>query len=255
MSRSRAAKKNSQISYLEEDRGVPRSSSFNTSIETKAFIKPATTNQRLFVRAIKDSDITIAYGPAGTGKTLTAIHTAVCLLNSEASPIERIIYVRSNVDSDDEDAIGHLPGSELEKIKPLAYPLLDNLIQFMAKGTAEYLIDSGKIEVLTMSMLRGRSFPSSFIILDEAENCTPRGIKTLLTRMGDSSKVVIIGDPDQQDRRRLENGLSDLVHRVEPYIGRLIDDYYLISMIKFGIEDVVRNGIIKTILKLYPEQG
>jgi phosphate starvation-inducible protein PhoH and related proteins len=255
MSRARATKKNSHISYMEEDRALSRSSSFNESIETKAFIKPATTNQRLFVRAIKDNDIIIGTGPSGCGKTILAVHTAITLINSDSSPIERLIYVRSNVDMDEEDGLGFIPGGLIEKSKPLAYPLLDNMIQFMARGTAEYLIDSGKIEVMTLSMLRGRSFPNAVILADELQNASPKGVKTLLTRIGENSKMIITGDSQQQDRPRLGDGLGDLISRVRSFLRKPLDGGYSIDMVEFTEEDVVRNGIIRTILKLYPEAG
>jgi phosphate starvation-inducible PhoH-like protein len=260
MPRGRSNKNRSQSTP--QDLAMPRSCSFKgaispaiapgTSIETKSFIKPCTLNQRLFVKAIKNSDVIIGVGPSGCGKTLLAIHTAITLINSEDSPIDRLIYIRPNVDRADEVGLGYLPGSEIEKTKPLAYPVLDNLMMFMSKASAEYLIDSGKVEVLTMSMLRGRSFPNCVLCLDESQNSTPGGMKTLLTRIGENSKAIILGDTSQRDRPdRDTDGLSDLVRRVQPVLKMPLDDNYYIDMVKFTREDVVRNGVIKTILRIY----
>lgn len=254
MSRARSKK---QDTVNTQDLGMPRSCSFKetTNIQTKSFIKPCTLNQRLFVKAIKNSDVSIGIGPAGVGKSLLALHTAIALINSDSSPIDRLIYIRPNVDRADEMSLGFLPGGEIEKTKPLAYPVLDNLMQFMSKANAEYLIDSGKIEVLTMSMLRGRSFPSSILILDEAQNTSPAGMKTFLTRIGQDSKAVVLGDMSQRDRPNTGiDGLSDLVNRVQPVLKQPLDDNYYIDLVRFDREDVVRNGVIKTILRIYEDE-
>lgn len=215
-------------------------------IDTAAFIKPVTASQRAFVKSIKKNDLILGFGPAGVGKSLLALHTAVQLINNEFYPINKIVYVRASVNTDGErDVLGILPGSFTEKIMPLCYPILDNMSQFVKLSTVNYLLETGRIEVIPLSMLRGRSFSNCFIIGEEAQNYSVASMKTLLTRLGQDSKMVIIGDPNQKDTR-CENGLSDLIYklRVKGYIDN-------VDMIQFTREDIVRNSLIERVLEMY----
>lgn len=216
-------------------------------VETTAFIKPATSTQRAFIKAIKNNDLVVAFGPSGVGKTLLALHTGVQLLNNDWSPIERIVYVRSNVASDEEKDIGFLPGDKHEKVRPLAYPILDNMIQFVKRGQVDYLLQTERIEVMTTSMMRGRSFSNCFVLMDEMQNASPASMKTCLTRLGDGSKMVIIGDPKQKDTR-FDSGLEDLIYRIR--VKGKIDS---VETIQFTKEDIVRHHAIARILELYNE--
>lgn len=230
-------------------------------IKTNTFIKPANTAQRLLVKSIKNNDITIAQGVSGSGKTLISLFNAVQMFNDERGPVQKIIYVRANVDSEEEQGIGYLPGTQIEKLKPLAMPILDNLCCFVNEADAQYYIDSGKIEVIPLSMMRGRSFNNAFIIADELQNASPKAIKTLLTRLGTGSRMVLLGDVTQCDTKTglYSNGLHDLVWRVsralstpapqtdEPQFTRSV------GLITFTKDDIIRHAMTRWVLDLYEE--
>lgn len=222
--------------------------SFVYKIETNVFIKPVTNTQRQFVKSIKANDLVVAVGPAGTGKTLNALHTAVQLLNNEWSSIEKIVYVRAAINSDQErDVLGILPGGYEEKIMPLCYPILDNMSKFVPMSLVKYVLEKGIIEVMPTSMMRGRSFSNTFILVDEASNISPAGIKTALTRLGEGSKMVIIGDPSQKDTRdNVEDGLADLAFKL-----KVKGDIEGVDLIQFTNQDIVRHHLIARVLDLY----
>lgn len=192
-------------------------------------------------------------------KSLLTLFNAIQFLNDKDSSIERIIYIRANVDNLEESSLGALPGDLNSKIKPLAYPVLDNLFCFMKECDANLLIDEGKIEVLPLSMLRGRSLNYSFIIVDECQNTSPKTMKTILTRLGQSSKMVLIGDTTQCDTKLgyFNNGLSDLISRLSSLIkSPRFDQYgeplpFPVGLIPFSLDDIIRNESIKWILNMY----
>lgn len=224
-------------------------------IETVKYIKPVNVRQKLFVKSIKQNTLTIGSGCAGTGKTLLALFTGIQLINNPDSPIEKLIYVRANVDDREEKEIGALPGDIIEKVRHLAYPILDNLELFMKTQTIEYLLSEGKIEVLPLMMMRGRSFNNRFIVVDEAQNIAPKSMKTILTRCGENSKMVLIGDPDQCDIDPFKNGLRDLEFRMARRKQQLEDsnkearvDF---NVIKFSKDDIIRSELTRFVLDLY----
>lgn len=212
---------------------------------TYTLIRPATENQRAFVKNIKRNTITIADGVPGCGKTLLALHTAIAMINAPENELERIIYVRPNVGVKDERDVGYLKGSLLEKIWPLAAPVLDNLITFMSEGDAKAAIENEHIIPTVVSLIRGRSFRNSLIIVDEAQNISINGLKAVLTRVAENSKVVVIGDLGQADLGELSapNGLADALHR---FVG--LDD---VGIIRFEPEDIQRHRIIQHVLSRY----
>ena len=213
----------------------------HSKIQTKKLIKPRTLNQSMFVESLKNNKITFGIGAAGCGKSLLAIHTGIVELNSEASPIEKIIYVRANVGCDDENDIGALPGELQDKVTPLAYPVYDNCREFMEDSAVKCLFEFEKIEVLPVAYLRGRSFANCFVIVDEAQNLTKTGMKTILTRMSHGSRLVLIGDPEQCDLREDR----DMLWRV----GVALSDIDSIGFIPFGKEDILRDNLIHPILE------
>ena len=212
---------------------------------THNLIRPATENQRAFVKNIKRNTITIADGVPGCGKTLLALHTAITMINAPENGLERIIYVRPNVGVKDERDVGYLKGSLLEKIWPLAAPVLDNLITFMSEGDAKAAIENEHIIPTVVSLIRGRSFRNSLIIVDEAQNISINGLKAVLTRVAENSKVVVIGDLGQADLGELSapNGLADALHR---FVG--LDD---VAITRFEPEDIQRHRIIQHVLSRY----
>jgi phosphate starvation-inducible protein PhoH and related proteins len=228
-----------------KEKEVVNNAPISFPIKTDTLIKPANYNQRELVRSIKQNDITLAYGPAGTGKTLVSLFTAVQMLNNSDSPIEKIIYIRANVDSREEKELGALPGGFIDKVKPLAYPILDNLIHFMPNNQATYLIESGRIEISPLMMIRGRSLANTFILADEVQNISPKAMKTLLTRISYGSRMVLVGDPEQVDvTHRGRDGLSDAVSR----LGSIREG---VGMIRFTKADIVRHGLTGEILDAY----
>lgn len=240
---SYGANYNSQLSYKDTAKQLTEFQPVS-KIQTTKFIKPLNSRQKEYVRLIKEKTVVLCEGSPGTAKTLLALHTSICLLNDESSPIEKIFYIRANVGISEESSIGMLPGPLQEKIIPLAYPVLDSLINFMSEGNAKYLIENSKIEVLPISMVRGRSFANSIVIVDECANCSPNTILTLLTRVGENSKMLLLGNSKQKDTvATIKDGLKDAIQRLQdlPQVGIVI----------FKDEDIVRNSVIKDILAKY----
>lgn len=233
--------------------------SYQTTIRTDTLVKPRTAGQRHLVKSIKNNRYTVAIGPAGTGKTLLSLFTGIQLFNNPESPIKRLFYIRAFVDDDVEKDIGALPGNQNEKLKPLAYPVLDNLLVFMNEQQAHFMIDAEKIEVLPLYMLKGRSLNNSFIIVDECQNTKKSQMKNLLTRVGTTSKMVICGDPGQVDSRFCphNNGLADLWRRVSIKNQLMAEqDYNYKSptgLVRFERKDIIRDEDVKWVLDLYDE--
>ncbi len=238
-------RKQASHQYQKREGTVPSLSFIDSSkgsIKTSSLIRPRTNAQRAYVDSIKSNTITLVQGQPGTGKSLLALHTAILLLNSELSPITKLFYVRSNVGMAEEKSIGFLPGSQLEKLGPLAYPVLDSLIEFMPEHQAKFLLESGRIEVLPIAMIRGRSFSNAMVLLDEAQNCTMHMLKTLLTRVGENSKMVLMGDPDQVD---LSYGLKSGFMTILDKLQGLKD----VGVLEFTVKDIQRHPIIQHILE------
>lgn len=227
----------------------------SSKIQTTKYIKPANIHQKQFVKSIKNNQFTIGSGCAGTGKTLLALFTGIQLINNADSPITQMTYIRANVDDREEKEIGALPGDLLDKVRHLAHPILDNLSLFMNPNTMEYMIDEERIEILPLMMMRGRSFNNRVIIIDECQNITPKSMKTITTRCGEDSKMILIGDPNQCDIDPMRNGLRDLEWRM----ARLIEKYAAaghelpidVGIVKFNREDIVRSRLTKLMLEMY----
>ena len=227
------------------------------TIKTKSFIKPLTAAQRHLVKSIKNNKYTVAMGPAGTGKTLISLFTGIQLFNNPESTIERLFYIRAFVDDEVEKDIGALPGNQNEKLKPLAYPVLDNMLVFMKEHQAHYMLDEEKIEVLPLYMLKGRSLNNSFIIVDECQNTNTKQMKNLLTRVGKTSKMVICGDPEQVDSRfcPINNGMADFWRKVTIKNQQMAEsDYNYKSpagLVRFERKDIIRDEDVRWVLDLY----
>lgn len=218
-----------------------------TGIPTEVYVKPITETQTKFVKAIKRNTLTIGIGPAGVGKSLLSLFTGVCLVNS--GRFSRLVYVRANLGVRDEEGIGFLPDGITEKVMHLSYPVIDALSVFMRDTDAKYMIQKGKIEISTLSLIRGRSLNNCFILVDEASSISISGMKALVTRVGTNSKLVVIGDPTMQCDLRLEpgqkDGLSDLLDRLKE---KSIED---IEIIRFCNNDIVRSNVVRELCSLY----
>lgn len=199
-----------------------------------------TEGQRLYVQAMKTSGLTMAVGPAGTGKTYLAIAmAAVAYRNKE---VERLILTRPAVEAGEK--LGFLPGDMVQKVDPYLRPLYDALYEIMGIEAYQRMLERGAIEVAPLAFMRGRTLNDAFIILDEAQNTTPEQMKMFLTRMGRNAKCVVTGDPTQIDLPNARR--SGLLVALEVLKG--IEG---VSIAQLGKEDVVRNDLVARIVNAY----
>lgn len=203
-------------------------------------IKPKTVGQKKYVDAINDNTITIATGPAGTGKTYLAVALAVkAFRNHEVS---RIILTRPAVEAGEK--LGFLPGDLQNKVDPYLRPLYDALLEMLGGESFQKHFERGSIEVAPLAYMRGRTLDDSFIILDEAQNTTREQMKMFLTRMGFNSKVVITGDSTQIDLpTSTRSGLLEAT--------RVLKNIEDIAIIALDHSDVVRHHLVQKIVKAY----
>jgi len=202
----------------------------------KRNIRPQNENQRRLLEAMEDHPLTVAIGPAGTGKTYLAIATAVRQL--EEGRIDRIVLSRPAVEAGEN--LGYLPGTMEEKLLPYLRPLYDALSDRTGGKRLKALIADGTIEIAPIAYMRGRTLNNCFVVIDEAQNCTYGQIKMLLTRLGWHSRMVITGDPDQTDLLPGVSGLSDIANRLDA-----LDD---IAVVRLTDRDVVRHPLVSCML-------
>jgi phosphate starvation-inducible PhoH-like protein len=203
-------------------------------------IAPKTVTQKQYVDAIRDSTVTFAIGPAGTGKTYLAIALAVAALSEKQ--VGRIILTRPAVEAG--ERLGFLPGDVLAKVDPYMRPLFDALYDTMDADRLAAYMDRGTIEVAPLAFMRGRTLNDSFVILDEAQNTTPEQMQMFLTRLGFGSKVVVTGDVTQVDLPREQ--ASGLIH-----VRRILAAIDGIAFVEFTHEDVVRHKLVQRIVEAY----
>ena len=203
-------------------------------------VKARTENQLLMVRESEKNDIVFAIGPAGTGKTYTAVALAVKALKEKS--VKKIILTRPAVEAGEN--LGFLPGDLKEKIDPYLRPLYDALDDMIPADKLTYFMENRIIEVAPLAFMRGRTLDHSFILLDEAQNCTDMQLKMFLTRIGASSKCVVTGDPTQIDLPpKVHSGLFTALKILSPIEG--------ISTVHLNESDVVRHRLVKEIIKAY----
>ncbi len=209
----------------------------------KKSVIPRSEKQKEYVRALKESEIIISAGPAGTGKTFLAVAVALTMLLEKK--IERIILSRPAVEAG--ERLGFLPGDMREKVDPYLRPLYDSLYDLLDFEKIQKKIEVGDIEIAPLAFMRGRTLKNSFAILDEAQNATDTQIKMFLTRIGENSKIVINGDPSQID---LPNKSLSGLNRSKKLLGHLKE----ISVVDFDHTDVVRHPLVSKIVKAYSDQ-
>ena len=196
--------------------------------------------QSEYIKALKESDIVMSLGPAGTGKSFLAVSVAVTLLIEKK--IERVILSRPAVEAGEK--LGFLPGDMKEKVDPYLRPLYDALYELFGADKIDKKIESGEIEIAPLAFMRGRTLKNCFAILDEAQNATETQIKMFLTRIGENSKLVVNGDPSQIDLiNKSHSGLTksrEVLRNVEE-----------IKIIDFDYRDVVRHPLVSKIIKAY----
>ncbi len=206
----------------------------------KKSIIPRSKKQKEYVRALRQSDIIISAGPAGTGKTFLAVAVGLTMLLEKK--IERIILSRPAVEAG--ERLGFLPGDMKEKVDPYLRPLYDSLYDLFHFEKIQRMIEIGDIEIAPLAFMRGRTLKNSFAILDEAQNASDTQIKMFLTRIGENSKIVVNGDPSQID---LPNKNMSGLDRSKKLLSHLNE----ISVIDFDHSDVVRHPLVSKIVKAY----
>ncbi len=203
-------------------------------------IKAKSINQRKMVDLMRNNDMLFAIGPAGTGKTYTAVALAVKALKEKE--VRRIVLTRPAVETGEK--LGFLPGDLKEKLDPYMQPLYDALRDMIPHEKLESFIEAGIIQIAPLAFMRGRTLDSAFVILDEAQNTTHSQMKMFLTRMGKQAKFIINGDPGQIDLpSRQVSGLKEAILTLKDMKG--------IAMVQMDEKDVIRHRLVKQIIRAY----
>ena len=237
---SRAKRKAKYQRQLQQDNTI----NFNQALKRKhILLLPKTYNQEKLIQSLLDqaTSITVATGPAGTGKTYLAMLAAIKAFRDGAC--ERLVLTRPAVGVDDEKH-GFLPGDLNRKMEPWTRPLFDVLREFYSTKEVARMLQEQTIEISPLAFMRGRTFKNAWIIADEMQNATPSQMKMLMTRIGENSKIVITGDVEQTDRSVQNNGLIDLCKRLETQRDGLTVCY-------MNNRDIQRHPIIDTVLEIY----
>jgi phosphate starvation-inducible protein PhoH and related proteins len=215
--------------------------SLNEVIKTpKRSVIPRSKKQKEYVKALKNNQIIMSLGPAGTGKTYLAVAVALTMLLEKK--VERIILSRPAVEAG--ERLGFLPGDMKEKIDPYLRPLYDSLHDLVDYNVIQKKIESGEIEIAPLAFMRGRTLKNAFAILDEAQNATQTQIKMFLTRIGENSKLVVNGDPSQIDLpNKNQSGLTQSQN--------ILKNIKEISIINFDHKDVIRHPLVTKIVEAY----
>ncbi len=203
-------------------------------------IQCRTLGQREYVAAVREGELTIAVGPAGTGKTYLAMAMAVVALKNKE--VERIVLTRPAVEAG--ERLGFLPGDMTQKVDPYLRPLYDALYEIMGVESYQRLVERGTLEVAPLAFMRGRTLADAFIILDEAQNTTPEQMKMFLTRLGMSSRCIVTGDISQIDLPRgRKSGLVEAMEVLRNVPG--------IHIVELTAKDVVRHELVQKIVRAY----
>ena len=206
----------------------------------KGAIVARSKGQHSYIDTVKNNDIVLSVGPAGTGKTYIAVAFAIAAL--ENSDVDRIVLCRPAVEAG--ESLGFLPGDLKEKVDPYLTPLYDALGDIMPKSKLQKVLSDGTIEIVPLAYMRGRTLNNAFMILDEAQNATPMQMKMFLTRLGVNSKAIITGDITQIDLpMKTDSGLIQVVKILKGIDG--------IGLVNLTESDVVRHKLVKDIILAY----
>ena len=219
--------------------------SFKRLIKTpKKSVIARSAKQSEYIKVLKENDIILALGPAGTGKSFLAVSVAITLLMEKK--IDRVILSRPAVEAGEK--LGFLPGDMKEKVDPYLRPLYDALYELFGADKIDKKIESGEIEIAPLAFMRGRTLKNCFAILDEAQNATETQIKMFLTRIGENSKLVVNGDPSQVDLINKSN--SGLIKS-----KNILKDIKEIKLIEFDHNDVIRHPLVSKIIRAYQNKS
>ncbi len=219
--------------------------SFKQLIKTpKKSVIARSEKQSEYIKALKENDIVMSLGPAGTGKSFLAVSVAITLLMEKK--IDRVILSRPAVEAGEK--LGFLPGDMKEKVDPYLRPLYDALYELFGADKIDKKIESGEIEIAPLAFMRGRTLKNCFAILDEAQNATETQIKMFLTRIGENSKLVVNGDPSQVD-------LINKTHSGLMKSRNILKNIEEIRIIEFDHNDVVRHPLVSKIIKAYQKKS
>jgi phosphate starvation-inducible PhoH-like protein len=219
--------------------------SFKQLIKTpKKSVIARSEKQSEYIKALKENDVVMALGPAGTGKSFLAVSVAITLLMEKK--IERVILSRPAVEAGEK--LGFLPGDMKEKVDPYLRPLYDALYELFGADKIDKKIETGEIEIAPLAFMRGRTLKNCFAILDEAQNATETQIKMFLTRIGENSKLVVNGDPSQIDL--INKNHSGLIKS-----KNILKDLQEIKIIEFDHNDVVRHPLVSKIIRAYKNKS
>lgn len=236
-----------------EERNFPENANKNLNIikldfptktlRKKIEIIPRSLGQEILLDSLEEKsyDIIFAMGPAGTGKTLLVTLYAIKMLKE--GEIDKIIITRPAVSVDEKH--GFLPGSLIDKLEPWVMPVLDVFKEYYHPKEIAYMMENGIIEISPLAYMRGRTFKNAFVVLDEAQNCTPSQMKMVLTRIGENSRIAVTGDLEQHDRGFEVNGLKDFTELLKRTNSSRI------SVVQLTNKDVERHPVINDILKIY----
>ena len=203
-------------------------------------LRPRTLKQQAYVEAIESHDLTLALGPAGSGKTFLAAVQAVKMLQERK--VERLILTRPAVEAG--ERLGFLPGDLQQKVDPYLRPLYDALHALLGQERTSHLLDRNVIEVAPLAYMRGRTLKDAFVILDEAQNTTPTQMRMVLTRLGENSRMVVTGDPSQIDLpAHQRSGLIEAAQVLEGVEG--------VAICRLTAADVVRHPLVQRLVQAY----
>jgi phosphate starvation-inducible PhoH-like protein len=208
------------------------------------YLRPRTDGQGRYIRAMRDHDMVLCVGPAGTGKTYLAVGMAVSLLRQ--GQVKKIVLVRPAVEAG--ERLGFLPGDIVAKVNPYLRPLFDALHDMMEPDQVHRYMDNDIVEIVPLAFMRGRTLNNAVIILDEGQNASIPQMKMFLTRMGESSKIIVTGDVTQVDLpRQTRSGLIDAIHRLRDVPG--------LAVVYLDEHDIVRHPLVQAVVKAYEETG